>query len=82
MCWSPLPHREAGDVFAEVAGDPETKVVIVTGTADAFCTEVDAESFAGVPWDRIWWEGKRLIDNRLPPRCTPEPGSWPNAGGA
>lgn len=65
MCWSPLPHREAGDVFAEVAGDPETKVVIVTGTADAFCAEVDAESFAGIPWDRIWWEGKRLINNLL-----------------
>jgi enoyl-CoA hydratase/carnithine racemase len=61
--WNPAAHREAGDAFAEVAGDPETKVVIVTGTGDAFCAEIDRASFAGsrTSWDPIWWEGKRML---------------------
>jgi enoyl-CoA hydratase/carnithine racemase len=62
LVWNAVAHREAGAAFAEVAGDPDTKVVIVTGTGDAFCTEVDRSSFAGrTRWDPIWWEGKRLL---------------------
>jgi enoyl-CoA hydratase/carnithine racemase len=60
--WSATAHREAGDAFAQVAGDSETKVVIVTGTGDRFCTEIDRGSFAGrASWDAIWWEGKRML---------------------
>jgi enoyl-CoA hydratase/carnithine racemase len=60
--WNATAHREAGDAFAEVAGDPATKVVIVTGTGDAFCAEIDRGSFAGrTTWDGVWWEGKRLL---------------------
>ncbi len=62
LVWSAAVHREAGDVFAEVAGNTTTKVVIVTGTGDAFCTEIDRASFAGrSSWDPVWWEGKRLL---------------------
>jgi enoyl-CoA hydratase/carnithine racemase len=62
LVWSATAHREAGDVFAEIAGDPETKVVIVTGTGESFCVDIDRASFAGrVSWDAIWWEGKRLL---------------------
>ena len=62
LVWSPAAHREAGDAFAEVAGDPEAKVVLVTGTGDRFCTDIDRASFAGRrEWERIWWEGKRLL---------------------
>jgi len=65
--WNPDAHREAGYAFAEVAGDTETKVVIITGTGDAWCTEVDAADWepGEMSWDRIWWEGKRLITNLL-----------------
>jgi enoyl-CoA hydratase/carnithine racemase len=60
--WNATAHREAGDAFAEVAGDPATKVVIVTGTGDALCAEIDRGSFAGrTTWDGVWWEGKRLL---------------------
>ena len=60
--WNAAAHREAGDAFAEVAGDRETKVVVVTGTGDAFCAEIDGASFAGrTTWEPIWWEGKRLL---------------------
>jgi enoyl-CoA hydratase/carnithine racemase len=62
LVWNAGAHREAGDAFAEVAGDPQTKVVIITGTGDAFCTEIDRASFAGrTTWEPIFWEGKRLL---------------------
>jgi enoyl-CoA hydratase/carnithine racemase len=60
--WNAGAHREAGDAFAEVAGDSETRVVIVTGTGDVFCTDIDRASFAGrTAWEPIFWEGKRLL---------------------
>jgi enoyl-CoA hydratase/carnithine racemase len=62
LVWSAAAHREAGDAFAAVAGDMKTKVVIVTGTGDTFCIDIDRASFAGrASWDPIWWEGKRLL---------------------
>ena len=62
MRWNATVHREAGDAFADVAGDRDTKVVIVTGTGDSFCAEIDGASFAGrKAWEPIWWEGKRLL---------------------
>ncbi len=62
LLWNAAAHREGGDAFAEVAGDRETKVVIVTGTGDAFCDDIDRESFAGrTAWEPIFWEGKRLL---------------------
>ncbi len=62
LAWNPVAHREAGDAFAEVAGDPDTRIVIVTGTGDSFCADIDRASFAGrTSWDPIWWEGKRLL---------------------
>jgi enoyl-CoA hydratase/carnithine racemase len=62
LVWNAGAHREAGDAFAEVAGDSETRVVIVTGTGDAFCTEIDRASFAGrTAWEPVFWEGKRLL---------------------
>ena len=36
--------------------------MIVTGTGDAFCDDIDRESFAGrTAWEPIYWEGKRLL---------------------
>jgi enoyl-CoA hydratase/carnithine racemase len=62
LVWNPAAHREAGDAFAEVGGDPETKVVIVTGTGDSFCADINRKSFGTrTSWDPIWWEGKRLL---------------------
>jgi enoyl-CoA hydratase/carnithine racemase len=64
--WSATAHREAGDMFAELGGDRETKVVIVTGTGASFCDEIDFKSFAGiVGWEPLWWEGKRLLKSLL-----------------
>jgi len=64
--WNATAHRELGEALAEIAATRTTKVVIVTGTADAFCTRMDAASFAAQEqWEVIWWEGKRIIKGLL-----------------
>lgn len=62
-------HREFAYAFTDIGADPDNKVVILTGTGDVFCAEVDCLSFGalGTPrgWDKIYWEGKRLLMNLL-----------------
>jgi enoyl-CoA hydratase/carnithine racemase len=67
--WNESAHREFAYAFTDIGSDPENKVVILTGTGDVFCAEVDFRSFGalGTPqgWDKIYWEGKRLLMNLL-----------------
>lgn len=65
LVWGPGPHREIGDALIALAADEETRVVILTGTGDAFCKRMDAAAFGEVPWDRVWWEGRRLLRSLL-----------------
>jgi enoyl-CoA hydratase/carnithine racemase len=67
MIWSPSAHRELADAYGDIAGDPETKVVVLTGTGDSFIGSMDTAAFmaAGLSWDVIWWEGKRLLTNLI-----------------
>ncbi len=63
-------HNELGWAFAAVAADPENKVVILTGTGDAFIAGMDEQERAPEPslaamWPRIYREGLRLLDNLL-----------------
>lgn len=63
LIWSATAHREITEAFAYVGDLPHNKVVIITGTADTYCSELDVTSFAGIPWDEIWWEGRRMLKN-------------------
>lgn len=64
--WNATAHRELGEALAEIAATRTTKVVIVTGTGDVFCTRMDAASFAAQEqWEVIWWEGKRIVKGLL-----------------
>jgi enoyl-CoA hydratase/carnithine racemase len=64
--WNPTAHRELGDALVDIARDGRTKVLIVTGTGDQFCTRIDARGFAAQPhWETIWWEGKRIVKGLL-----------------
>ena len=67
--WNESVHREFAYACTDIGADPENKVVILTGTDDVFCAEVDFRSFGalGTPqgWDKIYWEGKRLLMNLL-----------------
>jgi enoyl-CoA hydratase/carnithine racemase len=68
MLWAPGPHTEFGELFTDIARDPENKAVIMTGTGKAFCAEMDTAGFglttAG-SWDRILFEGKHLLMDLL-----------------
>jgi enoyl-CoA hydratase/carnithine racemase len=67
--WNESVHRELAYAFTDIGADPDNKVVILTGTGEVFCAEVDFRSFGalGTPrgWDKIYWEGKRLLMNLL-----------------
>jgi enoyl-CoA hydratase/carnithine racemase len=68
LLWGDSPHSELGACFSAVAQDRENRVVILTGTGDQFITKVD-KSWAGAmtpeKWDRIYFNGKRLLQNLL-----------------
>jgi enoyl-CoA hydratase/carnithine racemase len=72
--WGMGPHEELSYAFNDVARDHENRCVIITGTGDAFCAEVDAGKGRGVPvtgngapapagvrattWDHIYSDAK------------------------
>ena len=67
--WGGGPHEEFPRAFADVGSDPGNRVVIITGTGDAFSGPQGTA--AGTPkrtpreWDKTYWEGKRLLTNLL-----------------
>jgi enoyl-CoA hydratase/carnithine racemase len=68
LVWGDGPHTELGYCFADVAADPDNKVVILTGTGDEFIARLD-ESWVGAmtpeTWDKIYFHGKRLLTSLL-----------------
>ena len=67
--WGAGPHEEFPRAFADIGSDRENRVVIITGTGDAFSgpqgTAAGAPKRAPQEWDRTYWEGKRLLSNLL-----------------
>ncbi|MGE0306963.1 MAG: enoyl-CoA hydratase/isomerase family protein [Acidimicrobiia bacterium] len=68
LIWGDGPHTELGSCFEDVGRDPENRVVILTGTGDRFIGAID-KSWAGPmspeKWDKIYFNGKRLLQNLL-----------------
>jgi enoyl-CoA hydratase/carnithine racemase len=66
--WSFEAHEEMGQCFADVSGDRDNKVVVMTGTGTNYCVDINAGSFklstAG-DWDHIIHDGRRLLTNLL-----------------
>lgn len=63
-------HAELGECFADIARDRENKVVIITGTGSVFCIEMDRnerphEGSLAAMWERIYEEGRALLENLL-----------------
>jgi enoyl-CoA hydratase/carnithine racemase len=62
-------HTDMGAAWADVAEDPENKVVILTGTGAVFCTELDGASLQPLDtpegWHLTYHNGKRLLQNFL-----------------
>ena len=67
--WSMGPHGELPNVFADIGKDPDNKIVIMTGTGDAFSgPQASPGNRLRRPtrqWDRTYWEGKHLLWNLL-----------------
>lgn len=60
-------HDELGQAFYEIGRDSENQVMILTGTGDAFLTQArfGTEPMTAAVWDRIYKEGKDLLQNLL-----------------
>jgi enoyl-CoA hydratase/carnithine racemase len=71
LMWGGPPHQELPELFNAIASDRENRVVILTGTGATFIGLGDgpnplAEGRANATvWDRIIWEGNRLVDQML-----------------
>ena len=67
--WGEAPHREFPDAFRDVGSDPDNRVVIMTGTGDAFSgpagTRESRPQRTPQQWDKTYWEGKHLLMNLL-----------------
>src|SRR5439155_15065313 len=67
--WGELPHQEFPQAFRDIGSDPENKVVIMTGTGEAFsgprATPDRRMRRTASAWDRTYWEGKHLLLNLL-----------------
>ncbi|MDH4147739.1 MAG: enoyl-CoA hydratase/isomerase family protein [Acidimicrobiia bacterium] len=72
LIWGGLPHRELPELFNAVATDRDNRVVILTGTGEAFI-DLPEEGSGGLArgevsarvWDRVIWEGNRLVNQLL-----------------
>lgn len=66
--WGGL-HKELGIAFAQIAADPEARVLLITGTGDTFCAEFDMDCdmppMGAATWDVIFREGRSLLNNLL-----------------
>jgi enoyl-CoA hydratase/carnithine racemase len=64
LVWGDGPHTELVYAFTDVGGDPENKVVILTGTGERFCADLD-RSWVGAmtseKFDKIYQHAKRLM---------------------
>jgi enoyl-CoA hydratase/carnithine racemase len=63
LVWSAMAHHELTEAFYWLGNQQQTKVAILTGTGDQYCTELDTSGFAAIPWDLTWWEGRRMLRN-------------------
>ena len=68
LVWGDGPHTELVYAFTDVGGDPENKVVILTGTGERFCADLD-RSWVGPmtpeKFDKIYQHAKRLLTRLL-----------------
>jgi enoyl-CoA hydratase/carnithine racemase len=62
-------HHDLPNALADIGGDRDNKVVILTGTGDVFMDEIDGDSlgeiFKPAEWDKIYWEGRRVLQRLL-----------------
>lgn len=67
--WSGEASTEFAEAFHTIGNDPETKVLLFTGTGDHFCIASDDQSFSRLfsidGWVEGYREGRKLIDGLM-----------------
>jgi enoyl-CoA hydratase/carnithine racemase len=66
--WSEESHEELGYCFAAIGADRGNRVVVMTGTGDVWCDEIDFASFKlnnAAEWDHTFYDGRKLLNNLL-----------------
>jgi enoyl-CoA hydratase/carnithine racemase len=67
--WGERPHREFSQAFHDIGRDPDNKIVILTGTGEAFSgpQATPDRRLRTTPrqWDTIYWAGKHLLRSLL-----------------
>lgn len=62
-------HHELPKALAEIGDDRANKVLIVTGTGNVFMDDIDGPSlgeiFKPTEWDKVFWEGRRVLQRLL-----------------
>jgi enoyl-CoA hydratase/carnithine racemase len=70
--FGPRTHQHMVDAFYDISRDPDTRVMILTGTGDSWIAAFDesqateSDDFT-IPrnWYRVYWEGKKVLQNLL-----------------
>ena len=68
LWWNDTPHGEFVHAFADIGSDRGNKVVIMTGSGENFCAGWGGPRPVRrrpLDWDRLYWEGNRMITNLL-----------------
>jgi len=60
LVWNARVHQELADVWTWLAADEVTRVVVLRGTGEHFCSEIISPS-SEREWHDIWLEGRRLM---------------------
>ncbi|WP_027581791.1 enoyl-CoA hydratase/isomerase family protein [Bradyrhizobium sp. Ai1a-2] len=74
LVWGSGPHSQLGAAFHDIERDKENKIVIMTGTGDAFIEEIDSSTLGKrlprseiepTTWHHIYRDAKRLLMDLL-----------------
>jgi enoyl-CoA hydratase/carnithine racemase len=68
LVWSGPSHEELTYCFADIGADRENHVLVMTGTGDDWCSQIDPGSFTlgnAHEWDGTVYEGRKLLMNLL-----------------
>jgi enoyl-CoA hydratase/carnithine racemase len=74
LVWGGGPHGQFGPAFYDIGRDKENKIIIMTGTGDAFIEEIDSTTLGDrlpkskitpTTWHHIYCDAKRLLMNLL-----------------
>jgi enoyl-CoA hydratase/carnithine racemase len=62
-------HHDLPRALAEIGDDRANKVLVITGTGASFMDSIDGDSlgeiFKPAEWDKIYWEGRRVLQRLL-----------------